>query len=175
MCADTNYALIGSRFPKDVFDTTYSDVSRRYGVTGDKAGFGLTEIIRRYPFPTFQGENLVLESLVYDRIARDYHIRCVNEILKIVEYQHSGLSADSRFSFISNPRSSKLFYFEQLQFAELSAIRRLSAYANHTRFSMHANALQEGFFEVPSKWRWLLTLPAALLAHRRDRARLRRR
>ncbi len=175
LCADRHNVLIGNPFPRDVFDTNYSDLSRRYGVRGDKTGFGRIEVVRSYPFPTFEGETLILESLVYDRIARNYRIRCVNEILKIVEYQHAGLSADSRFSFISNPRSSKLFFLEQLKLTELSPIHRLSAYANHTRFSLHAGLIRDSVVDAPSGLRWLLTLPAALLTYLLDRVRLRRR
>ncbi len=175
LCSTPDGKLIGRRFPKDVLDTTYRELSAKLGVTGDKAGFGRTEVVRDFPFPVFEGETLILESLVYGRIARSYRLRCVNEILMIKEYQAAGLSADTRSDFASNPRTSKLYFLEQLLVGDGGEARLLSAYANHTRFALHAMATGQSFRDVPSKLRWLLTFPVALLVHLRDRIRLRRR
>ncbi len=114
LCADAHGTLIGTRFPADVFDTSYTELALRHDVTGDKAGCGRTEIVRGFRFPVVPGETLILEFLVYNRIAQRYRIRCVNKVIKVVEYQTSGLSATRSTDYVRNPRTSKLFFLEQL-------------------------------------------------------------
>ena len=57
LCADAQGTLLGTRFPADVFDTTYTDLALRHNVTGDKAGCGRTEIVRGFRFPVVPGRN----------------------------------------------------------------------------------------------------------------------
>ena len=174
LCADAQGTLLGTRFPADVFDTTYTDLALRHNVTGDKAGCGRTEIVRGFRFPVVPGETLILEFLVYNRIAQRYRIRCVNKVIKVVEYQASGLSAMRSSDYMRNPRTSKLFFLEQLSIRPAPIRVLLRAYANHTRYSLHAGVVRQGLRESPSKALWGATLPFALGAYARDRYRMNR-
>ena len=173
LCADVSGAVIGSAFPADVLDTTYTELSLRYGVTGDKAGCGRTDVVRSFELPDIPGERLALEQLLYARIARRYRIRCVNKVLKTVDYQPSGLSAGSRANFVQNPRTAKLFFLEQLDLPGAPLRHLLRSHANHTRYALHARLLASAARDSPSKTLWLATLPVGVLAYARDRRRLR--
>ncbi len=174
LCSDAQGSLVGTRFPADVFDTTYTDLALRHDVTGDKAGCGRTEVVREFRFPVVPGETLILEFLVYNRMAQRYRIRCVNKVIKVVEYQASGLSATRSTDYMRNPRTSKLFFLEQLGIRPMPTRVLLRAYANHTRYSLHAGLVRQGLRESPSKALWGATLPFALLAYTRDRLRMNR-
>ena len=107
LCVDPTGAVIGDRFPADVLDTTYTELRGKYRVSGDKAGCARIEIVRQFPFPVFAGERGAAEGTVYRRIAREYCCRCVNQVVKVTEYQADGLTASGRRSWISSPRTAK--------------------------------------------------------------------
>ncbi len=171
LCADTGGTVIGMRFPTDLFDTTYTELALRHQITGDKAGSGRTEVVRRFRFPVVPGETLIIETLLYNRIAQSYRIRCVNKVIKMVEYQATGLSATRTADYVRNPRTSKLFFLEQLGVRPLPRAQLLRAYANHTRYALHARLSLQSLRDSPSKTLWLATLPPAVLAYVRDRIR----
>ena len=173
LCADPTGAVIGMPFPADPLDTTYTDLLLRHRITGDKAGFGRTDVARDYRFPVIPGETLIIELLVYSRLARHYRIRCVNKVVKIVEYQAAGLSATTprRNEFVRNPRTATLFFREQLDVPNLPPRAVARAHANHTRYALHAGLGRQSLRDSPSKMLWVLTLPLAAAAYVRDRIR----
>jgi glycosyltransferase involved in cell wall biosynthesis len=174
LCSDAQGALVGTPFPTDVFDTTYTALAMRHDVAGDKAGCGRTDVVREFPFPVVPGESLILEFLVYNRMAQRYRIRCVNRVIKVVEYQASGLSAMRATDYRRNPRTAKLFFLEQLNIRPIPVRMLIRVYANHTRYSLHAGLVRQGLRESPSKVLWGATLPFALSAYARDRVRMNR-
>jgi glycosyltransferase involved in cell wall biosynthesis len=139
LCATARGEIIGDSFPADVFDTTWFDAFNRHRIKGDKAGCGRVEVDRTFPFPVIEGETLVMEAIVYRRMSRNFRLRCVNKVIKVVEYRADGLSATMRERLVENPRTARLFYLEALQDRHLlprSDVVRASA--NAVRFSMHA-------------------------------------
>lgn len=76
-----------------------------YNLLDDKAEVYKTSILKKYPFPEFEGENFLTEPIVFDHIARDgYKIRWYNEITYICEYQDNGLTANGNLKFLQNPK-----------------------------------------------------------------------
>ena len=70
---------------------------------GDKAEVYKTEILREYPFPTFNDEKFMSEAIVWDRIARDgYKLRWYNEIIYICDYNIDGLTMQGNDLFVNN-------------------------------------------------------------------------
>ena len=48
----------------------------------DKAEIYYTDVLKKYPFPVFEGEKFIPESIVWDRIAKDgYKLRYFNTII----------------------------------------------------------------------------------------------
>lgn len=76
-----------------------------YHLLDDKSEVYKTSILKQYPFPEFEGESFVPESLIWDSIARDgYKIRWFNEIIYICEYMSDGLTASAEKKFLYNPK-----------------------------------------------------------------------
>ncbi len=101
------------------FDTEYVDCTNLqrhlYNLLDDKAEVYKTSILKKYPFPEFEGENFVPEPVVWDHIARDgYKIRWYNEIIYICEYLEDGLTASSNKKFMDNPKGF-LTYLSMLE------------------------------------------------------------
>ncbi len=84
--------MVGTSFKNSFVDCTALE-REKYGINGDKAEVYYTDVLRKYPFPVFEGENFLTESVVWYRIANDgYKIRWTNEPFYICDYQIGGLS-----------------------------------------------------------------------------------
>lgn len=169
LCVDPSGSVIGTRFPQDVLDTDYIEMRKKYGVLGDKAGCARTEVVRRFPLPVFDGERHPMPGTVYRRIAREYRARCVNQTVKVVDYQPDGVMANHRRWSVESPRTMKLYFLESLTDDDIRTKDRLWNYANHFRFSLHAGLARQSWTESPSKLAWLLAAPAGAAAYVRDR------
>jgi glycosyltransferase involved in cell wall biosynthesis len=168
LCATPRGTLIGDTFPKDVLDGTWLEISN-LGIAGDKAGCGRTDVDRAFPHPVIEGENLVIETIVSRRMARHYRLRCVNEVLKIVDYQPDGLSVDARELLMANPLTARLAFHEELQDCTLrQPLLFLRCSANVVRYSCHARLGFLGLSRGLSPLQLLIGLPAGLLVYARD-------
>lgn len=96
-------ALMGSTFK----DKTYVDATSleraKFNINGDKAEVFFTDILRKYKFPTFDGENFVTENVVWLQMARDgYKIRWYNEPIYVCEYLEGGLTDLNKKNLLKN-------------------------------------------------------------------------
>ena len=65
----------------------------KYGLGGDKAEIYRTDILKKLPFPVFEGERFLSEICVWNEIAKyGYLVRWYNYPLKVCEYLDDGLS-----------------------------------------------------------------------------------
>lgn len=83
LCRDQYGRLIGDRFPIDVFDSNTLELRYRYKVGGEKWGFNRVELLRRFPFPEESVCTYIPESIIWNKIAREYQTRFINEELRI--------------------------------------------------------------------------------------------
>lgn len=104
----------------DSFDGVYLDATSleraKYRITGDKAEIFYTDVLKKFPFPEFEGEKFVPEALVYNRIAQaGYKLRWFNEIVYLAEYLPDGYSANVDRLLISNWQGYSLYVKELMQ------------------------------------------------------------
>ena len=102
------------------FDGVYLDATSleraKYHITGDKAEIFYTDVLKKFPFPEFEGEKFVPEALVYNRIAQaGYKLRWFNEIVYLAEYLPDGYSANVDRLLISNWKGYSLYVKELIQ------------------------------------------------------------
>lgn len=88
--------LLG-HFPEGVQVIDATNIERvKKKLAGDKAEVYRTDILRRYPFPEFEGEKFLPEAAVWDQIAKDgYRIRWHKDVIYICEYRSDGLTSNS--------------------------------------------------------------------------------
>ena len=104
--------IVGKTFDGEYVDATSLERDN-YNIKGDKAEVFYTEVIKKYPFPEFNGEKFVPEALVYNRIASaGYKLRWFNEIVYITEYQADGYSANVDKLLIKNWKGYSLYVKE---------------------------------------------------------------
>lgn len=97
--------IVGNRFPQDEMESNAIDLRFNLEISGDKMGFTKIEILRRFLFPEDLGRNLVPESLVWNRIAQEYQMLCLNTPVGVKEYQEGGLTDLSMLNAFRNPEA----------------------------------------------------------------------
>lgn len=110
--------LVGTSFLSSYVDCTAFE-RKKYNINGDKAEVYYTSVLREFPFPSFEGENFLTESVVWYRIAHEgYKIRWTNGPFYVCDYQSSGLSATTG-KCSKNFRGYQLTTKEMLEYKEL--------------------------------------------------------
>ncbi|PHV70153.1 LPS biosynthesis protein [Sporanaerobium hydrogeniformans] len=108
--------LIGTTFNGMYKDTTYIERTK-YGITGDKSEVFYTEVMRKYPFPEFEGEKFLTEAVVWNRMAVDgYLMRWTNEPFYICEYREDGLTHQGQEKNKNNFEGFTLWCKEWLEY-----------------------------------------------------------
>jgi glycosyltransferase involved in cell wall biosynthesis len=175
LCTDQDGNLVGDKFPQDVMDSDPLELRYRYKVRGEKWGFQRTDILRRYPFPEELRQTYVPEDIIWNKIARKYKTRFVNELLRIywvegaslVHHQDPGKNAvGGRLQHCDALNNDiKWFRFAPLRFA-LSALH-YSRFSFHTDVSIHTQL--NSLSNYVAKTLWLLMLPMGFIIYLKDK------
>lgn len=91
-------------FPKDEEIATYLDVRINGGIGGDKAEVFFTEVLKKYPFPEFEGERFLPEDIVWMQMSEKYSMVHVNECVYISDYLEGGLTKSGKRMKIHSPK-----------------------------------------------------------------------
>lgn len=122
------YEIIGTTFEGDILDITTLE-RIKYGIDGDKAEVFYTDILKRYPFPEFEGEKFLTECVVWDRIASDgFKLRFFNKICYITEYLEDGLSAKYNQIMDTNPKGKGLYLYQCGLYGKLFGLKKWNEY-----------------------------------------------
>lgn len=106
--------MLGSEFPKNTEETTTYELSEKLGGGGEYTYIYPTDIVRQVPFPVFEGERFVTESVVYDRLDKICKIRFLPRIITICEYQPDGYSASVNKIMKNNPIGYSLYFMQRI-------------------------------------------------------------
>ena len=134
VCGNKGYTekdIIGSTFDNEILDITMLEREKN-GIYGDKAEVFYTDILKRYKFPEFEGENFITECVVWDRIAYDkYKLRFFNKIIYIGDYLEDGLTKQGNQVFKNNPKGYALFLTQRAKYDRLSLKKRVNKYEQY--------------------------------------------
>ena len=171
LCATPDGKVVGSPFARDVFDSDYHELTYVLGLGGDRIGMHRTEVLREYPFPEQFGDAYIPEAIVWNRIARRYRTRCINETLAYKEYLDGGLGSQSASRHVELAGPRLLLVEELLEMPRRLPVGvRLRAYANLSRYAFHqGRALRTQAARAPSPALWALALPLGLALAARDK------
>lgn len=123
--------LIGKTFESEFVDATALDRDKN-NILGDKAEVYYTEILKNYPFPVFENEKFLTESIVWNRMAADgYIIRWFNKIIYISEYRDDGLTKKYTRLLSENPKGYALDVTERIKLCHYSNQEIDSEYFNY--------------------------------------------
>lgn len=119
---------IGGVYEKSPYIDAKNNERYKYNLGGDKAEAYFTEVLKKYPFPEFEGENFITEEVVWNAIARDrYYIRWYKDIIYICDYLDDGLTKSGDTKYINNPQGVLYWAKIQLQAFPKNLKKRFSA------------------------------------------------
>ena len=114
----------GKTFDGEYLDITYLETGKN-GIYGDKAEVYYTDVLRQYPFPEFDGEKFIMESVVWNVIAEaGYKLRYFNEIVYLCEYLEDGLTNQGTTKFINTPKGYGLYLSQLIKYGKLKKIKK---------------------------------------------------
>lgn len=145
-----------------------TELTLKYGITGDMAEIWRTDVLRSLPFPVYKGEKFCPEALIWFRIAdRGLRVRYYCYPIYVCEYLGDGLTASIVRQRARSPKASALFYSEMAHRPNISPAQHIKAAINFWRFArgpICSRTLQIGALGLP-------LLPLGLLMRLHDRLR----
>lgn len=116
--------FVGKTFNGDYIDITYLETAS-HGIYGDKAEVYYTDIIKRYPFPEFEGEKFIMESVVWNEIAATgLKLRYFNKVIYFCEYLEDGLTKQGLKKFENTPKGYGLFLYQSIKYGKLKKLKK---------------------------------------------------
>lgn len=107
---DKNGAIIGTKIPDSITESTVEDLYYKHSVKGDKKLVIKTEVVRQFPlYPIYAGEKLVPLGTLYLLIDQKYKWLCTNDVLCTVEYLADGSSHSILKQYKVSPRGFAYF------------------------------------------------------------------
>ena len=106
-------------------DCSMTDIRRKYHIRGDMAEVFKTSVLKRYPFPEFEGENFISEGAVWNKISQHYLLRYVPQVWYLCEYLPDGLTKNIRRKYRTNPRGTIYVLKASLTDKQETVIRKL--------------------------------------------------
>lgn len=168
--AENSGKVIGSKFDKNLTETTLSDYYANGG-SGDKKLVYRTDVIKQYPeYPIFEGEKYVGLAYKYMLIDKDFKLLTLNEPLVIVEYQQDGSSMSMYKQYWNNPKGFA-FYRKTEMLCTKSLKRRFIVCAHYVSSSIIAK--NKSFIkESPLKLLTIIAMPLGYLLYHHIRRKV---
>lgn len=155
---DFDLNVVGKLYTQDEIIDNFSNQRINNNTYGDKCEIFKTEILKKYPFPQFEGENFVSESAVWCKMSLDYDMLFINKAIYLCEYQSGGLSDNIHKRLFKNPKGATECYLsmssKQVKFfprLKYTMAFNVYSFACKTKF-------KEKFKKISSKFLFMLTL-----------------
>jgi glycosyltransferase involved in cell wall biosynthesis len=170
LCARPDGSLIGSKYRSDIFDSDNFSITCQRKKVGDTAGMYRLDVLKEFPFPE-DGNNFIMEGLIWNRIADRYKTRFINTIIGFKEYQQGGLTKRNLENKLKYANVTSLYIKEVLTNKKnISNVLRLKFQINYIRYSLHGGIkIQQQYRQAPSKIYFFIYFSAGFLIFLRDR------
>lgn len=167
LCKDQFDNIVGNKFPMDITDSDYLEISYKYKVKGEKWGFHRTDILKQFPFPILENIKFIPEGIVWSAIARKYKTRFVNEMLRIYWSDETGNADQLMKSGPSRHALGHALWHQSILNNEIdwflfSPLRFFRSAVHYSRFSFHVGIglrAQTKQLHLPARLLWFLCLP----------------
>lgn len=150
-----------------VIDSDFISFRQDMKIKGDMAEVIKTSVFKEFPFPEFDGEKFMNESIVWNQIAERYKIRFIPETIYYCEYLPDGLTHNVRRIHRESPKGAMLVYNEILKSRRQSLMTRFKASVNYWRYSFGIPfASRKG--KLKPVWWTVMVIPIAWVFSRID-------
>lgn len=88
---------VRERYEVEYIDATPYDYRHKYDIQGDRSEVIRTELVRKYPFPRFEGENFMTENWLWQSVSNEgLKLRWFNRGTMVCEYLDDGLTQNAQ-------------------------------------------------------------------------------
>lgn len=91
-------------YPEEEMRASYLEARINGNIGGDKAEVFYTEILKKYPFPVYEGEKYLPEDAIWMQMSGPYQMIHINKSVYICDYLEGGLTNTGRKMKIYSPR-----------------------------------------------------------------------
>ncbi|MFA9189954.1 glycosyltransferase family A protein [Flavobacterium sp. FZUC8N2.13] len=141
--ANKNGEIIGTGIPESLTAVKLNELYSLHKIKGDKKIVYRTEIVKKYPkYPLYEKERFVPLDYLYLLIDQDYHLKPVNKILCIVEYQADGSSMNIFKQYRNHPNG--------FAFSRVSRIKYAKTFEERFKNAIHL--VSSSFFANKLSW-----------------------
>ena len=88
---------------EDIYIDDHIHYRVNQGIKGDRCEIVRTDLLKKYPFPVYKGENFFSESWLWNTLALNYKTVYRNKLIYICEYLEGGLTKSGRTLRMKNP------------------------------------------------------------------------
>lgn len=158
-----NQEIIGKKYEESEVRSNHIDFRYNRNLLGDMCEVFKTDVLKKYPFPTFPNERFLSEAIVWNRIALDYDTIYINKPIYVADYLEDGLSKSSLkmryYSPLGAVENANMFLLKRFKLS----IRIKNAIL-YDGFSLIANiSVRQIIKESKNKWLTILFLPAGMI------------
>ena len=161
-------SINGAPFAADEWKASY--ITARVNaddMQADKAEVFRTEVFRQYRFPEIPGENFIGEDVVWMRMARQYFMIHVNEIVYIGDYLEDGLTKNRRAHNLACPKGCVLRALEFMK-PDVALKPRMKGSVQYIVYGRFAGLSLEELIEKARfpRWAQMAAVPGELIYRR---------
>lgn len=98
-----NNEIIGKKYSEEETISNHIDFRYNRSLLGDMCEIFKTEVLKKYPFPVFNNERFLSETLIWNKIALDYNTVYINKPIYVASYLNDGLSKNYLKLVYNNP------------------------------------------------------------------------
>jgi glycosyltransferase involved in cell wall biosynthesis len=172
LCQDQDGKVVGTYFPFSPTDSNSLEIRYRFKVLGEKWGFHRTNVLKEFPFIEDIQQTLIPESLVWNKIARKYKTRYVNETLRIywIEKKISlAYGGNPKRSAVGRRIAHLTALNEEIDWIYFGIGNFLKSAINYSRNSFHLDISiieqYQALNTIVGKILWLMNLPFGYFAY----------
>lgn len=152
-------------FPENEKIDSYRNVRINGNIGGDKAEVFYTDILKKFPFPVFEGERFLPEDVVWMQMSGPYKMVHINENIYTCDYLEGGLTNSGKNMKAKSPKGMMLrsqIYLKDSGVGAKTKVKMMLLYIIYGRFAH--KKWTELYKEISQKWLFILMyVPAVVL------------
>ena len=139
-------------------------------IAGEMSIITRTDILRHYPYPSFEGENFITDVYIFDQMDEEYVFLFHPYFSQQCAYQKDGYTFNYRHLLFKNPRGHREYHAQRIRLKKENWIKSVICYISMSLF-VRDHTL---FSKSPNLFMTILLYPMGCMKYLYDRCMLNR-
>ena len=145
-----------------------SSANLRAYYDGETTSFVLTDFLRNYPYPNFEGESFITDNYIYDGMDEKYLFLFHPYFSQKCDYHEDGYTMNYRRLLFKNPRGHREYHAQRMRLHKEGFVKSMACYISLSLFIQDRTL----FSASPNMMMSLLLYPLGCLKYLYDRYKL---